>query len=172
MRSFALASIAALPVLAGCATVLPPAPDRIPARWIVVEKRMGELAPEGRVGDGQVDPDAVLLALVPLYPEDLQWNVIVDPHDYFVEVLEISPPGPATPGELVTARVRVGHAKGDEVYRLTAIPSRGEIHVLGRAEQVVRGGEAAQFQFTSVALGSGGIAVAVEKVVRGPEKAP
>lgn len=152
--------------LAGCAS---PArvPERTPVRWIVVEKKVGELLPDGVVGEGRLDPAAQLLALQPLYREDLEWEVVVDPHDYFVEVLEISPGTSAAPGEVVTAKVRVGRARKGERYRLLANASQAGVQVLGDAEHIVKEGATAVFRFTSSLPGAGGIAVSVERVSSG-----
>jgi hypothetical protein len=148
----------------GCSPPLVRGPGRTPVRWIVVEKRVGEVTPGGWVGDGQVDPQAVVLTMQPLYREDLEWEVVVDPHDYFVEVLEIVPGSQATPGETVTAKVRVGKARPGDVYRLVAKASRADVQILGVSEQIVHGGTPALFRFTSSSTGPGGIAVGVEKV--------
>jgi len=148
----------------GCALPVKAARERTPVRWIVVEKRVGDIVPEGRTGDGQVDPQAVVLTMQPLYREDLEWEVVVDPHDYFVEVLEISPSRQASPGETVSATVRVGKARKDDVYRLIARPSSTDVVIQGTAEQTVRGSSPATFRFTSTAGGRAGIAVGVEKM--------
>jgi len=148
----------------GCSSPPPRNPERSPVRWIVVEKRVGEVSPGGWVGDGQVDPQAVVLTMQPLYREDLEWEVVVEPHDYFVEVLEIAPGAQATPGETVTAKVRVGKARPGDVYRLSAKASRAEVQIVGATEQIVHGSTPALFRFTSISTGPGGIAVGVEKV--------
>ena len=111
-----------------------------------------------------MDPQAVVLTMQPLYREDLEWEVVVDPHDYFVEVLEISPSRQASPGETVSATVRVGKARKDDVYRLIARPSSTDVVIQGTAEQTVRGSSPAIFRFTSTAGGRAGIAVGVEKM--------
>jgi hypothetical protein len=164
-RTVSLASAAVLGAfLWGCALPVKAVPERIPVRWIVVEKRVGEIVPEGRMGDGQVDPQAVVLTMQPLYREDLEWEVVVDPHDYFVEVLEISPSRQASPGETVSATVRVGKAKASDSYRLVARPSNADVVIQGEAEHTVRGSSPATFRFTSRAGGRAGIAVGVEKM--------
>jgi hypothetical protein len=117
---------------------------------------------EGRVGNGQVDPDAIVLTMQPLYREDVSWEVVIDPHDYFVEILEVTPKVPAAPGETVSARVRVARARPDELYRLTARGSQGDVRILGAAQCVVRGDAPAAFRFTSLEPGRAGIAVGVE----------
>ena len=148
----------------GCAPRSPGPPERIPGRWIMVEKTLGELLPAGRSGDGQVDPGAQVLTLQPLYREDLSWEVVVDSRDYSVEVLEISPPGPASPGEAVMAIVRVAQARKGELYRLSARPSRAGVRVIGETDLVVPGDTPAVFRFTSISSGRGGIAVGVERL--------
>lgn len=149
---------------AGCVPPSVAPPGRKPVRWIVVEKKIGDVAPEGRSGDGQVDPRAPMLTMQPLYAEDVNWEVVVDPHDFFVEVVDISPSAQASPGETVTARVRVGKARSNETYLLTARASNRDVAVIGASEMVVRGGEIAMFRFTSATAGRGGIAVAVERI--------
>ncbi len=156
----------------GCSPSLVRGRERTPVRWIVVEKRVGDVTPGGWVGDGQVDPQAVVLTMQPLYREDLEWEVVVDPHDYFVEVLEIVPGSQATPGETVTAKVRVGKAKPGDVYRLLAKASRADVQILGATEQIVHGCSPALFRFTSTSTGAGGIAVGVEKLEPGDRKLP
>lgn len=135
-----------------------------PVRWILVEKRYGDLPPAERSQDGRVDPEAVVLAFQPLYPEDLKWDVVVDPEDQFVEVVGFSPAGPARPGEVVSATVRVGKAKAGQVYRLSAKASRADVRILGESQTVVKGNEAATFRFTSCSSGRAGIAVGVERI--------
>jgi hypothetical protein len=164
---FTLAALA----LSGCAP-LPTESARTPVRWVVVEKRMGEVTPDGQVGQGRVDPSAVVLTMQPLYREDFQWEVTLDPRDYFVEVLEVSPAGQATPGEVVSAKVRVGGAKEDDVYRLVATSSRTDVEILGERDQFVRGRTPALFRFTCTAPGPGGIAVGVERMVTGVRGRP
>ncbi|HVR86766.1 MAG TPA: hypothetical protein VMU54_20755 [Planctomycetota bacterium] len=168
-RSTLLVGIAGAALLSGCAvpTALPPAEK--PVRWILVEKRLADVIPDGRVGDGRADPEALLLTLVPLGPEDVRWQVLVDPADYFVEVLEITPSGETAPGETVTAKVRVARARKGEVYRLVARASRPDVEILGSSERVVREDAPALFRFTSRSTGRGGIAIGVERAQeRGP----
>jgi len=161
LRIFAAILIAAA---AGCAPQIVAPPGRKPVRWIVVEKKIGDLAPDGRSGDGQVDPRAAMLTMQPLYAEDVNWEVVVDPHDFFVEVVDISPNAQATPGETVTARVRVGKARSNESYLLTARASSHDVELIGASELVVRGNAVAMFRFTSLTAGRGGIAVGVERL--------
>jgi len=135
-----------------------------PVRWIVVEKRAGDLMKEGVLVDRPLDESATLLAMQPLYLEDLSWLVKVEAHDFFVELLEIVPGRTAAPGERVTARVRVGNAHKDATYRLAATPSNGAVRLLSRQDVVVRGPVTATFEFTSLIPGPAGIAVTVEKL--------
>ena len=137
---------------------------RRPVRWIVVEKKAGDLVPDGRSGDGHVDPRATMLSMQPLYAEDVNWEVFVDPHEFFVEVVDISPSSQASPGETVTARVRVAKARSRETYRLTARASHQDVRVIGPSETIVRGSAVALFRFTCATVGRGGIAVAVERI--------
>src|SRR5579864_6620070 len=106
--------------LLGCGVPSAPPQHRLPVRWIMVEKRLGDLLPQGLGGDGRTDPESALLALEPLDAQDVSWEVQVDPQDYGVEVLEILPSPRAAPGETVTATVRVGRARPGELYRLMA----------------------------------------------------
>ena len=100
----------------------------------------------------------------PLYPEDLGWTAEVESRGYFVEVLEVTPPGLVAPGEVVTARLRVGNARPGVIYRLVARPSTPDVRIVGEAEITVRGPEVAVFRFTSLSGGRGGIEVGVERV--------
>jgi hypothetical protein len=148
----------------GCALV--PAgdgPPREPVRWLLVERRYGDVAPQAG-GDGKINPDAMVLAFQPLYPEDLAWEVVVDPDEQFVEVVGFSPSGPARPGEVVSATVRVGKAKAMATYRLSAKASRPDVRILGDTQAVVKGSDTAVFRFTSCASGRAGIAVGVERI--------
>ncbi|HEV3026156.1 MAG TPA: hypothetical protein VG457_01205 [Planctomycetota bacterium] len=159
-----LAGMSTAGLLTGCAirAALPPAEK--PVRWVLVEKRLADVIPEGRVGDGRADPEAFLLTLVPLARDDVRWEIEVDPHDYYVEVLEITPSGEAAPGESVTATVRVARARKGDVYRLRARASRPDVEILGPRERVVREDAPALFRFTSRSSGRGGIAVEAERV--------
>jgi hypothetical protein len=150
--------------LSACAFPLKTGSARTPVRWIVVEKTVGEIVPDGRIGEGRVDPEAVVLTLQPLYSEDVHWEVVVDPHDYFVEILEISPNRQASPGETVSATVRVGHARQNEHYRLTARASQTGVRILGESQVIVQGATPTAFRFTSLEPGRAGIAVGVEKI--------
>jgi hypothetical protein len=113
-----------------------------------------------------VDPQAFVLTMQPLYREDLAWEVIVDPADFFVEILEVTPNAEAAPGETVRARVRVARAKPEEVYRLTARSSQAAVRILGPSQCIVKGNAPAAFHFTSVCPGRAGILVGVERMVR------
>lgn len=156
-----------LPVLQACTTRSPVerVESREPVRWILVERRYGDVASRSDAGDGRVNPDATVLAFQPLYPEDLTWEVVVSPEEQFVELVNFSPSGPATPGEIVSATVRVGKAKAGQTYRLTAKPSRSDVRILGECAAVVQGWDTAVFRFTSCASGRAGIAVGVERIV-------
>ncbi len=163
-RTRRLGTAALLLGLSACAIPAPAPAQRKPVRWIMVEKPVGDVVPRGQNGDGQVDPQSMIVTLQPLYSEDVNWEVVVDPHDYYVEILEITPRGQASPGETVSAKVRVGRAREGEMYRLTARASRSDVEIVGALEMMVRGGTPACFRFTSLAPGRGGIAIGVEKV--------
>jgi hypothetical protein len=135
---------------------------REPVRWVLVEKRYGDLPEAPPTGDGRVNPDAVVLAFQPLYPEDLEWDVVIDPEEHYAQVVTCTPQGPARPGEIVTATVRVGKPKAGRRYRLTARPSQPEVRILGEPQAIVRGDKTAVFRFTSSSSGRAGITVGVE----------
>jgi hypothetical protein len=148
----------------GCG--LPPeagAAPREPVRWLLVERRYGDVAP-ATSGDGTINPDAMVLAFQPLYPEDLAWEVSVEPEEQYVEVLGFCPSGPAKPGEIVSATVRVGKARAGQTYRLVAKASQADVRILGDCETIVKGSDTAVFRFTSCASGRAGIAVGVERI--------
>jgi hypothetical protein len=154
--------------LIACAAPPPAVPERTPVRWIMVEKPVGEVVPNGQNGEGQVDPRSMIVTLQPLYSEDVNWEVVVDPHDFYVEIVAISPAGQAAPGETVCALVRVAHARSGDLYRLTAKGSQQDVQILGEREHLVRGGTPAAFRFTSLGPGRAGISVGVEKVANAP----
>jgi hypothetical protein len=135
---------------------------REPVRWVLVEKRYGDLAEPPPTGDGRVNPDAVVLAFRPLYPEDLVWDVVLDPGEHYAQVVACTPEGPARPGEIVTATVRVGKPKPGRRYRLSARPSQPEVRILGEPQAIIQGNETAIFRFTSCTSGRAGISVGVE----------
>jgi hypothetical protein len=135
-----------------------------PVRWILVERRYGDVVGMA-AGDGAVNPDAMVLAFQPLYQRDLTWDIVVRPDEHFVELVGFSPRGPASPGEVVTAMVRVGQAKPGQQYRLEATPSTPDVRILGSAQAMVTGSESSCFQFTSRASGRGGIAVSVQRII-------
>ncbi len=145
---------------------------REPVRWLLVERRYGDVVTTTSTGDGRVNPDAVVLAFQPLYPEDLKWEVVVDPEDHFVEVVGYSPTGAARPGEVVSATVRVGKAKAGQLYRLSAKPSQPDVRILGEAETIIKGNETAVFRFTSCASGRAGISVGVERIGMDERRSP
>jgi hypothetical protein len=137
---------------------------REPVRWIVVEKGVRDLVKEGLLVDRPLDESSTLLAMQPLYPEDLNWVVKVEAQDFFVELLEIAPGRTAAPGERVSAKVRVGNAQKEATYRLSARPSSGDVRLVGNQEILVRGPSPATFAFTSLSPGAGGIAIAIERL--------
>lgn len=137
---------------------------REPVRWILVERRYGDVESAGAVSDGRVNPDAMILAFQPLYPEDLTWEVMISPEDHFVELVDYSPSGPVAPGEVVSATVRVGKAKMGQRYRLVARASRADVSLLGASDVVVVGTSTAVFRFTSATSGRAGIEVGVERI--------
>jgi hypothetical protein len=149
---------------------------REPVRWILVERRYGDIAGVEEAGvdraDGQVDPDATVLAFQPLYPEDLTWEVVVSPEEHFVELLGFSPSGPVAPGEVVSATVRVGKAKVGQRYRLLAKPSQPDVRILGDHKSVVNGEAAAVFRFTRSRSGRAGISVGVERLLAEEDMVP
>lgn len=155
-----------LPALQACAPWSPVehVGSREPVRWILVERRYGDVARRGDTGDGTINPEATVLALQPLYPEDLTWEVVVSPEEHFVELVNYSPAGPATPGEIVSATVRVGKAKSGQLYRLLAKPSHSDVRVLGDTQAVVKGEETTVFRFTNCTSGRAGIVIGVERI--------
>ena len=132
---------------------------REPVRWILVERRYGDIAGSDAAGDGRVNPDAVVLAFLPLYPEDLKWEVVIKPEEHFVELIGLTPEGLVSPGEVVTVRVRVGRARPDSLYSLQAVASQSHVTVIGRDHVRVRGDEVASFRFTSTITGRGGLEI-------------
>lgn len=155
---------------AGCTIAVPSKEERTPVRWIVVETLVGDAVRQGDLGHGRLDPTSRLLALEPLYAEDISWEVVVDGRNsLFVEVLEITPARHAAPGETVMAKVRVGGARPGRLYRLIARPSQENVEILGEPEKFVRGDSPAVFRFTSLSSGRAGIAVEVERAGRDGE---
>lgn len=164
LRVRVLGAAAVLFGLSGCTVQVPAPRERTPVRWIMVEKPIGEVVPNGQNGQGQVDPRCAIVTLQPLYSEDVNWEVVVEPHDFYVEILEITPRGQASPGETVTAKVRVGRARETDTYRLSARASCSDVEIVGDRERTVRGGAPASFRFTSLSPGRGGIAIGVERL--------
>ncbi len=164
-----------LPLL-GQACVSPHLPEdetaREPVRWLLVERRYADVAQTTATDDGRVNPDAIVLAFQPLYPEDLSWDVVVEPEEQFVEVVGYAPVGAVRPGEVVSATVRVGKAKGEQFYRLSAKASQADVRILGADQVIVRGSEAAVFRFTSCTSGRAGIAVGVERIALDERRTP
>lgn len=136
--------------------------SREPVRWVLVERRYGELAAQPDSGDGVINPEAVVLAFQPLYPEDLTWDVMVNPDEHFVELVQVNPSGAVKPGEIVTATFRVGNAKAGQHYLLSIKATEHVVHIVGATQALVSGFETARFRFTSSKAGRSGIAVAVE----------
>lgn len=137
---------------------------REPVRWILVERRYGDLEAPTSHRDGAINPEAVVLAFQPLFPEDLTWDVVVSPEEQFVELVQVSPSGAVVPGEVVTATVRVGKGKPDQRYRLSISATEPAVQILGTSQALVRGVETVRFSFTSSKAGRSGIAVAVERL--------
>lgn len=158
--------------LASCVSGTVAERARKPVRWIFVEKRADEVYSGAAMGQGPVDPAAPVLTVQPLYSEDVNWEVVVDPRAYFVELVSVDPRPQAAPGEVVTATVRVGGARPEEMYRLIARPSQSDVRILGDREKVVRGSRLASFQFTSLSTGRGGIGVEVERIDREEGRIP
>jgi hypothetical protein len=145
---------------------------REPVRWLLVERPYGEVAAGPKDEDGAINPNAVVLAFQPLYPEDLKWDILVEAQEQFVELVSFTPQGAAVPGEVVSAVVRVAKAKPDQLYRLSAKTSQCDVRILGEAHTIVKGNEPAVFRFTSCVSGRAGIAVGVERIGSDERRTP
>jgi hypothetical protein len=100
-----------------------------------VEKRTGDLMKEGVLVDRPLHESSTLLAMQPLYAEDLNWLVKVEAPDFFVELLEIVP-----------------------------TPSNRAVRILSHQEVIVRGSVTATYEFSSLVPGVAGIAITVDKL--------
>lgn len=142
---------------------IPEVPERPrgPIRWILVEKPYGRFPGAGNGEEGRIDPESRVLTFEPLFSEDFSGTGGVEGRGYFVEVLEVTPPGTIAPGEVVTVRLRAGNVRPGRAYRLVARPSTSDVRIVGEAEFMVQGPEAAVFRFTSLSGGRGGIEVRV-----------
>jgi hypothetical protein len=162
------AALLALAQFTGCvfksSGPISPASEPEQIRWIVVERAVRDLAPDASWVEGQVDPGAVVLTMVPVREEVTAWTPRIHAPDYFVELLGITPEGPSSPGEVVSATVRVGRAKPGLRYLLQAVSSQPYVKIIGRDHAVVSGEECATFKFTSRSSGKGGIEVKVRPV--------
>lgn len=151
--------------LAGCVASGDPGPtERTPLRWQLVERRYRDLADASRAGDGRVDPDGLVLAFEPVYPEDLVDTSRPSPARLSVEILELFPDREAGVGQPITATVRVANAAPLSRYRLRVEALDPRVRILGERQRTVKGPETATFRFTSGALGRRGITVEVEEV--------
>ena len=133
--------------------------EREPERWQLVEQRYRDIPGAVPAGDGWVDPDATTLVFLPLYREDLDYEVAGG-----VELLRLLPGPEAQVGETVTAVVRMKTASPDSVYRITIKATREEVRILGSTERRVRGTEPTSFQFTSYSAQRGGISLDAEEM--------
>jgi hypothetical protein len=160
-RSAAIAWLTMLFSLSACGSS---GAAREPVRWILVEEPARQAIPGAIAGDGVLAPEAPMLVFRPLFKEDLSWEVVVGADDHFVEVVSITPSGEAAPGEVVTASVRVCKARTEGVYRLTISALERDVRIVGEREKIVTGRDPAQFKFTKLSGGRGGIGVAVERI--------
>jgi hypothetical protein len=151
--------------LAGCVAEdeFRPAPTT-PVRWQLVERQYRDLADLGAAGDGRVDPEAVILAFEPVYPEDLVDASRPSPARLSVEIVELIPDREAGIGQPISATVRVANAAPRSRYRLRVEALDPRVRILGVRTRTVRGPETATFRFTSSTLGKRGITVEVEEV--------
>src|SRR6185295_16198571 len=131
--------------LAGCAAPDDPAPvERTAIRWQIVERQYRDLSDRGAAGDGRVDPEAVVLAFEPVYPEDL-----VDrpgPARLSVEIVELFPDREAGVGQPISATVRVANAAPRSRYRLRVEALDPRVRILGERTRTVKGPETATFR--------------------------
>ena len=132
---------------------------REPERWQLVERRYRDLPGAVQAGDGWVDPGATTLVFLPLYREDLDFQLAGG-----VELLRLLPGGQAHVGETVTAVVRMRAVRPESLYRITIKATREEVRILGTDERIVRGAEPASFQFTSYTARRGGISLDAEEM--------
>ena len=95
---------------------------KVAIRWILVEKSAEEIYPVSLPGGAEIDRRSKFLVWVPIYMEDLSWEVMVNLGSPYVVLLSLIPGEEARPGETVTAKVHVGNAKPGTIYRLR--PSR------------------------------------------------
>lgn len=154
-----------LALLSGCTIAgtwsQPPSHDEEGARWMVVEQQIGDMVDRGAWPAGQMEPGATILAMTLVSASSTKWEPIIHARDCFVEVLATSPQGRVEVGRTVTISVRVGNAKPNAIYKLTASPGGGT-RILGQHEHIVEESEETQFRFTRVEDGVGVIRVDVE----------
>jgi hypothetical protein len=154
-------------VLAGAGGCSPigdaPPKERTPVRWQLVERSYQDCAHLITAGDGRVDPEAVVLAFEPVYPEDLEAARPAVAR-LSVEIVELLPDREAGLGQPVAATVRVANADPRARYRLRVEALDPRVRILGDRLRTVKGPESATFRFTSGTLGRRGISVDVEEV--------
>lgn len=148
--------------LAGCTAPDDSFPaERTPVRWQIVERQYRDLSDRGAAGEGRVDPEAVVLAFEPVYPEDLV-DARPSPARLSVEIVELFPDRDAGVGQPISATVRVANAAPQSRYRLRVEALDPRVRILGERTRTVKGPETATFRFTSSVLGKRGITVDVE----------
>ncbi|HXX94710.1 MAG TPA: hypothetical protein VEN81_13835 [Planctomycetota bacterium] len=145
-------------VLGGCGSTRAVPVGNAPERWMLIETPVDRVYPGGWVGDGRVEPGAPLLALE-RGPGDLQSRVDLDPHGLEVEILEVTPRPPLSPGESVSVRLRMAHPDPEAPYVLEARVSGPDVRLLGPPRTVVRGGAPATIRFTGLSSGPAGIVI-------------
>ncbi len=133
--------------------------EREPVQWQLAEQRYRDIPGAVQAGNGWVDPEASTLVFLPLYREDLDYEVAGG-----VELLRLLPGREAQVGETVTAVVRMKAASPESAHRITIKPTRMDVRILGSTERMVRGAETASFQFTSYTAQRGGISLDAEEL--------
>lgn len=134
-------------------------------RWILVERRAGDLR-DALAGEGAgLVPDARVLVATPVLSAGPRWSPEVRGRECpLVEVLELMPEGPLGVGETAWARLRVANARPEKLYRIRAEPIGDGTRILGPVEWVVRGSEPVRVAFTSLRAGPGTLRVFAEAI--------
>ena len=129
-------------------------------RWVIVEKPYGRLSRNDMRPSQTLKPGTSVLIVEPIWTRNNDRVPLIR-----ILLLSIHPQGNPARGETVTVRLRLIRANPEASYRLTATPNSPDTEVLSPDRLIFRGDEEAEFRFTRLRAGRGGIVVTAEEVL-------
>ena len=129
-------------------------------RWVIVEKPHGRLSRNERRPSQTLNPGTSVLIVEPIWTRKSDSVPLIR-----ISLLSIMPQGNPARGETVTVTLRLLGANPEASYRLIALPNSPDTEVLSPDRLICRGDQEAEFRFTRLRAGRGGIIVTAKEVL-------